>query len=179
MWDEVVETSETLNAPITSGLVQTTFQRHLQSCQSSHLQSRQPVHLQSNSVRWFTPFALLEVIRQAFTGGQIDLDPCSEPLAQAVVQAQSFFTQASDGLVQPWFGRVYVNPPFGRAGSMSVQGQFFAKAVAEYIDKHALEVVLLLKVAVGYAWFHSSSAVSTRAVSELHLLHHVVEQPGL
>ena len=153
VWEKVVVAAEISGTNITSALVQRTLQQSNLPC---HQPGSQPVHLKSASVQWFTPADLVKVVCQVFTGGQIDLDPCSDPLAQAVVQAQSFYTQACDELIRRWFGRVYVNPPFGKVGSMSVQGQFFEKAVAEYKAKHVQEVLLLLKAAVGYSWYNQA-----------------------
>ena len=46
--------------------------------------------------------------------GEIDLDPCSNSKAQPNVPALNHFTVEDDGLEQKWFGRVYMNPPYGR-----------------------------------------------------------------
>ncbi|WP_051626136.1 DNA N-6-adenine-methyltransferase [Kozakia baliensis] len=44
-----------------------------------------------------------------------DLDPCQPEQGRAFlsVPADNFYTQADDGLTQPWFGCVWLNPPFG------------------------------------------------------------------
>ena len=104
---------------------------------------------------WYTPFDLLCKIRQVFTGNQIDLDPCSDPIAQQTVQAMTYFTKESDGLSKDWFGRVFVNPPFGLLGGKSQQGMFASKALEEYNQKRASEVSLLLKASVGYSWVNT------------------------
>jgi len=56
---------------------------------------------------WYTPPAMLEAIGLTF-----DLDPCS-PGVGHWVPARRVFTKADDGLVQPWAGLVWCNPPFG------------------------------------------------------------------
>ena len=114
------------------------------------------IHLHcSGHDSWYTPFDLLCKIRQVFTGNQIDLDPCSDPIAQQTVQAMTYFTKKSDGLSKDWFGRVFVNPPFGLLGGKSQQGMFASKALEEYNQKRASEVILLLKASVGYGWFNT------------------------
>jgi ParB family chromosome partitioning protein len=45
--------------------------------------------------------------------GAIDLDPATSVVANETVQAASFYTQADNGLVKPWKGRVWLNPPYG------------------------------------------------------------------
>ena len=56
---------------------------------------------------WLTP---PEVIRQL---GDFDLDPCS-PVNRPWPTAKAHYTMLDDGLKQPWHGRVWVNPPYGR-----------------------------------------------------------------
>lgn len=60
---------------------------------------------------WFTPPHVIRRVRAAF-GGVIDLDPASNGFANGTVQARMFYTQEDDGLVKPWHGRVWLNPPF-------------------------------------------------------------------
>jgi len=56
---------------------------------------------------WLTPPPLLRAL------GAFDLDP-SAPLARPWDTAAHHYTVMDDGLVQPWFGRVWLNPPYGR-----------------------------------------------------------------
>ena len=63
---------------------------------------------------WRTPDMLLSRLYGVF--GRFDLDPCS-PVADrrgAPVKARVRYTREDDGLVLPWFGTVFVNPPYGR-----------------------------------------------------------------
>lgn len=54
---------------------------------------------------WLTPREILEPL------GDFDLDPCSPPDHPWQI-APRIFTVAEDGLLQPWAGRVWLNPPF-------------------------------------------------------------------
>ena len=44
--------------------------------------------------------------------GSIDLDPASCAAANEVVKASLWYDEEQNGLVQPWFGNVWLNPPF-------------------------------------------------------------------
>jgi hypothetical protein len=63
---------------------------------------------------YFTPSWICEAARECF-GGQIDLDPFSQEIANTQhVKAVKYFTRADNSLEQPWYGNVLVNPPGGR-----------------------------------------------------------------
>lgn len=56
---------------------------------------------------WITPKWLLDRL------GPFDLDPCScDP--QPWATAERMITERENGLLQPWVGRVWLNPPYGR-----------------------------------------------------------------
>lgn len=68
----------------------------------------------SDSPEWFTPAKILSPVRAVL--GEIDLDPCSNDVAQQDVQARRYYTEADDGLSQPWNATtIFMNPPYGRA----------------------------------------------------------------
>jgi hypothetical protein len=60
----------------------------------------------SASDEWYTPPKIFQALGVVF-----DLDPCS-PGPGHWVPAHAVYTRAGDGLARPWFGRVFVNPPF-------------------------------------------------------------------
>ncbi|OQA30562.1 MAG: DNA N-6-adenine-methyltransferase (Dam) [Betaproteobacteria bacterium ADurb.Bin341] len=55
---------------------------------------------------WLTPPAIIEKL------GTFDLDPCS-PIKRPWSTASNHFTVEDDGLSRKWFGRVWMNPPYG------------------------------------------------------------------
>lgn len=64
----------------------------------------------SKSVEWYTPAWLFEALDVQF-----DLDPCTPGVELTHVPALIGYTLPEhDGLVEPWHGRVWCNPPYGR-----------------------------------------------------------------
>jgi len=76
------------------------------------MNNAQLINQTSNEVEYFSPAAIVEAARR--TMGGIDLDPASCKQANGVVKATEYFTKDDDGLKQKWYGRVWVNWPFGR-----------------------------------------------------------------
>jgi hypothetical protein len=72
---------------------------------------------------WYTPPEIFDALGLTF-----DLDPCS-PGPDHWVPARKVYTEQDDGLVQPWHGLVFMNPPFGgRLGHVPWLRKFFAHA---------------------------------------------------
>lgn len=69
------------------------------------------VHFSSESAEWTTPQIIINKTLELF--GEIDLDPCSNPDFPNI-PAKNHFTEKDDGLSKDWFGKVYMNPPYGR-----------------------------------------------------------------
>lgn len=62
---------------------------------------------ENTKVEWLTPPELVESL------GKFDLDPCS-PVNAPFLHAATNYTIEDDGLTKPWFGRVFMNPPYGK-----------------------------------------------------------------
>lgn len=90
------------------------------------------VHFSCATVEWETPQWLFDEL--AWTYGGFTLDPCA---TTANAKCAHFFTRAEDGLAQPWSGKVFCNPPYGRE-----IGQWVEKAHMSAVDG-ALVVCLL------------------------------------
>jgi len=56
---------------------------------------------------WLTPPEIIHAL------GNFDLDPCA-PVTRPWPTAKNHFTVIDNGLMLPWFGRVWCNPPYGR-----------------------------------------------------------------
>jgi hypothetical protein len=55
---------------------------------------------------WLTPPEIIKSL------GNFDLDPCA-PMTRPWDMATNHYTFAENGLLKPWHGRVWMNPPYG------------------------------------------------------------------
>lgn len=105
----------------------------------------------SRSEEYHTPLEILEASREVLGG--FDLDPASCQQAQENVKAGAFYTKEQDGLSLPWFGRVWLNPPYGKTAARSNQDLWSERLIGEYRAGRVTEAILLVKAALGYVWF--------------------------
>lgn len=61
------------------------------------------------TVEWYTPPGLFAALSIDF-----DLDPCAPADGLPWIPARRFISLPSDGLTEPWEGRVWMNPPYGQ-----------------------------------------------------------------
>ena len=64
---------------------------------------------------WLTPPEIIKALSQTWCDGDqvpwpFDLDPCA-PIKRPWAMATTHFTAADNGLIKPWHGRVWCNPP--------------------------------------------------------------------
>lgn len=93
-----------------------------------------------------TPKLLFKWISRRW--GPFDLDPATDE-DNWLETPNFFFTPKEDGLKREWFGKVYVNPPYGRDII-----KWLKKAFAERMNGHAERVVFLLPARTDTTWFH-------------------------
>lgn len=62
---------------------------------------------QQRQTRWLTPKPFVEAL------GRFDLDPCGAP-GWDLADRTYLLENGDDGLRDPWFGRVWLNPPYGK-----------------------------------------------------------------
>jgi phage N-6-adenine-methyltransferase len=69
-----------------------------------------PMPQQSNtSDDYWTPKWIFDAL-----GIEFDLDVACPPEGPAHTPAKAFYTQETDGLASPWYGNVWMNPPFSK-----------------------------------------------------------------
>ena len=110
------------------------------------IQDRAPGMFTSDTPEWYTPAHIIEAVVAVL--GTIDLDPCAEPAKR--VPAAAHFTVEDDGLSQPWRGRVYMNPPYGRG-----IGEWVAKLAEEFRYGNVREAIALVPARVDTTWWRA------------------------
>ena len=113
----------------------------------------------SKSNEWFTPSKYIEAARQVMGG--IDLDPASCEQANQIVKATTYYTEQQNGLVWPWYGRVWLNPPYGstlgipgRTGNQEgLTKPFVLKLIREYTQEHISQAILCVTTDTDAKWF--------------------------
>lgn len=90
---------------------------------------------------WATPQGFFDLLDAEF---HFTLDPCADEWNH---KCERYYTKEQNGLVQPWEGVVFCNPPYGRGIIKWVH-----KAIFE--AKAGAIVVMLVPVRTDTRWFH-------------------------
>lgn len=99
------------------------------------------VHFSSQTCVWSTPDWLFQELYKEF---KFTLDVCALP---ENAQCENFFTPEDDGLLMPWSGVCWCNPPYGNR-------------IADWLNKALLETgngvttVFLIPSRTDTRWFH-------------------------
>lgn len=109
--------------------------------------------ISSKNNEWYTPSKIIELAREVMGG--IDLDPASCEAANEIVKADTFYTEEMDGLSQKWYGRVWMNPPYGMdANHKSNAGKWSAHLIEAYEQEVIDQGFTCLNAAIGRVWFN-------------------------
>lgn len=109
------------------------------------------LHFSSASDEHSTPIEFFSDCQQTY--GPFDLDPCA---TAKNAKAPAFFTRKDNGLDKMWFGRVWMNPPYGRTIGLWMQ-----KALRESRRPEVELVVCLVPARTDTAWWHDYAMQGT------------------
>jgi ParB family chromosome partitioning protein len=96
---------------------------------------------------WYTPSQIVEAARSVLD--QIDLDPASCEAANRIVKATRYYTRSDDGLTQPWWGRIWLNHPFGRKENK----QWIGQLIGAFLDRDIEAACCITYTCTSEAWF--------------------------
>jgi hypothetical protein len=99
---------------------------------------------------WYTPHQYVSLARAVL--GDIDIDPASNEHAQLTIKARQYFNKEQNGLHQPWYGRVWLNPPY----QQPIMGKFISKLVTEWNSGRMTECIALTHNFTDAMWFHDA-----------------------
>lgn len=109
----------------------------------------------SGNNEWYTPPKIIESARLVM--GDIDLDPASSEIANQRVAAKKIYTLQDNGLTMPWFGRVWLNPPYARP----LLKHFTETFAEKYSKKEFHEACVLVNNATETSWFSTLADLSS------------------
>lgn len=104
------------------------------------------VAFNSGNNEWYTPSEYIEAARAVM--GEINLDPASSEIANKTVKADHIYTVEDNGLEKPWFGNVWLNPPY----ASDLIGKFAEKVVNEL--GNIKQAIVLVNNATETEWFY-------------------------
>jgi phage N-6-adenine-methyltransferase len=99
------------------------------------------VHFSSATDLWSTPQKLFDELNREFN---FTLDVCAVP---ENTKCPTFYSPAEDGLLQPWTGVCWMNPPYGREIGKWVQKAYQAA-------EEGTTVIALLPARTDTAYWH-------------------------
>lgn len=102
---------------------------------------------------WYTPKKYIDAAREVL--GEIDLDPASCEWANEMIRAKKFYTKEQNGLMYHWYGRIWLNPPYGKTeiGGASHLEAFTRYLVNQYKSGNVTEAILLIPLNLATSWF--------------------------
>tara|TARA_Y100000310_G_scaffold311701_1_gene358239 strand:- start:25 stop:570 length:546 start_codon:yes stop_codon:yes gene_type:complete len=97
----------------------------------------------------YTPSEPIELARAGM--GSIDTDPATHRVVnERYVRARWWYDLEANGLLHPWYGNVWCNPPYSR-GDID---QFVDKLLQEHARPHMHQCTLLVNASMSSNWMH-------------------------
>lgn len=117
---------------------------------------------------WLTPPEIIKSL------GSFDLDPCA-PAIRPWDTAKHHFTESDNGLLQEWFGRVWLNPPYSRdmigewLKKMAEHNHgislVFARTETDFFQRHIFPFAASMLFIKGRIHFHNEAGIRAKANS--------------
>lgn len=113
-------------------------------------------HIVNNSGKeeWYTPLEYLEAARIVL--GEINFDPASSHVANELVDAHRYCTIEENGLIQRWYDKFWLNPPYSR-GKID---EFVSKIGYEIQRGNVTTGIVLTNNATDTKWWHQLADMS-------------------
>jgi len=133
-----------------------TFERYIALCRAEDLEITTQGFLKfadtsykivEGKEEYWTPELYINAVYNVLE--TIDLDPASCKEANKVIKAKNIYTKEDNGLEQKWYGKVFMNPPYGK------EGPKFIKKFIESFDNKDIEegVILINSGGTDSSWF--------------------------
>ena len=106
------------------------------------------INQDSGKVEYGTPVDIVDRARN--TMGRIDLDPASSEFFNKTVDAFHFFDKSHQALARHWWGKVWMNHPYGKDNSFWIE-----KLINEYEKGKVEQAICITWASVGSAWFEN------------------------
>lgn len=111
------------------------------------LANHQLINQDSGNTEWWTPKPIVQVAKRLM--GWIDLDPACSVEAWNYQGQHSGIHYADNGLEREWFGKVWMNHPFGRQHNMN----WINRVVSTISDKEIEQACCITFASVSERWF--------------------------
>lgn len=111
------------------------------------MKKHQLINQTSGAYEYYTPQEIIEAARRVL--GYFDLDPASSVAANKRIGAKQFYTESDDGLSKPWFGKIWMNHPFGKKSNP----RWIGKLVASNQNGFVPEALCLTYACTSEKWF--------------------------
>jgi DNA N-6-adenine-methyltransferase (Dam) len=110
----------------------------------------------TKSNEWYTPAKYIEAAREVM--GTIDLDPASCAMANETVRASRYYSREENGLERPWYGNVWLNPPYAQDnsqpnGKKSGIRKWVENLIEQFNDGDINQAIALLTTQTNTTWF--------------------------
>jgi hypothetical protein len=103
---------------------------------------------------WSTPDEYLSAVRECL--GEIELDPATHEVFQKRIRAKNYYTRETNGLENPWFGKVWLCTPYGQPELT----QFIQKAKKEWDSGNIKEMLIMTHSSETWEdWFHLAESI--------------------